>query len=149
MQVYQYDKLPSMREAASTFPLKTGPPIRISKTPKELARIEANKFATLNFSVDNSPRVGFNIQRTLRYSSKAWESNPRFVQQLFRFNQLDHLNFNPALDSKAFRLSYQRALGVQVPLVHALPSRVKVCRVEFKSIDDAAEVKLANLERDP
>lgn len=74
--------------------------------------------------------------RAMRYSSREWETDPRFVQQLLRFNQLDHINFNPILDTKALRKAYKRILNVDVPMVFKQYSKKRANVVNYQLIDE-------------
>jgi hypothetical protein len=72
----------------------------------------------------------------MRYSSREWETDPRFVQQLLRFNQLDHINFNPILDTNALRKTYKRILNVDVPMVFKQYSKNRANVVNYHRIDE-------------
>lgn len=80
----------------------------------------------------------------MRYSSREWETDPRFVQQLLRFNQLDHINFNPILDTNALRKTYKRILNVDVPMVFKQYSKNRANVVNYHRIDQNYEDDFPN-----
>jgi hypothetical protein len=43
----------------------------------------------------------------MRYSSNTFESDPRFVKELLRYNDLHHHEFNPNLLTKTARMVFE------------------------------------------
>ena len=119
---------------------------------RDLTSLKQKKVSTLSQSMMLEPKLYHQLlppimneqskpaDRTMRLSSRDWESDPQFIQKLFRYNQIDHQLFNPHIDEKNYRKQFNRQLDVSVPLVYTRPSRKKASVVNFKIEDNLSHL---------
>ncbi len=50
----------------------------------------------------------------MRYSSNPWESDPEFVKELLRYNELHHHDYNPGLETKTSKITFEKVLNIQM-----------------------------------
>lgn len=50
----------------------------------------------------------------LRYSSNPWDTDPKFVTALLRYNDCNHHDYNPSLDTRASKMIFDKILNIQV-----------------------------------
>lgn len=48
----------------------------------------------------------------IRYSSNEYDTDPRYIEELIRYNEMYHHDYNPGLDTKASRLIFDKVLNV-------------------------------------
>eukprot|EP00347_Sterkiella_histriomuscorum_P017584 403348777 len=51
----------------------------------------------------------------MRYSSNTYESEPGFIKELLKYNDIYHQEFNPSLLTKTAKKVYDEVLGLQIP----------------------------------
>jgi len=54
------------------------------------------------------------MNRMLRFSSNPWDTDPEYVKELLRYNEIYHHDYNPSLDSKTSKMIFEKYIGVNV-----------------------------------